>query len=367
MKELTKNNLNTRKFWEGEAKKGYLKNYLNSPLSIPYVETIREAISPEDEVLDVACGSGVLTKYFTNAKRVVGCDFSQESVDFVHSVLGIETFWSDLSKGIKAEDKSFDVIVCTEVLEHLTNPKKALKEMARVARRKIIVSVPYDNGEPQSEEHKWLFSVKDIAEMLKPYGTYTVMVETMMSRIIGIVELPQTYIVDADDFCEGNDRLQELMLIKNQVPDFKITLFTIPGLCSKEFLDQVKQIEWIDMVPHGWLHPDPLEAQNWSYEESTAYLDKVEPLGLTKGFKAPGWQISDGMYQALLERGYWVADKDYNNDRRPKELKHYLLDDRNKLHFHIGHMGGHNPNEIGDFVHELSRLKGKFQFIKDTL
>lgn len=366
MKQLTENNLNTREFWEGEAKKGYLANYINSPLSAPYVETIRKHITEADTVLDVACGSGVLTKYLGYAKKVDGCDFSQDSVDWVHDQLGIDTFHCDLDLPIPKPDKAYDVLLATEVLEHLTDPEAVMKELVRVARRKVIISVPYDNGKPQSEEHKWLFSPKDIANIMKPYGKYTVMVETMMDRIIAVLDLPQVYTVDADDFCESNTGINELMFIKSHVPDFKITLFTVPGLCSKEFLEEIKKLDWIDMVPHGWLHPTPVECLSWTYEESIAYLDRIESLGLTKGFKAPGWQISDGMYRALVERGYWVADKDYNNERRPKELQAYLLDDRNKLHFHIGHMGGHNDNAIADFMDDIIKLNGTFSFIKDT-
>lgn len=367
MKKLTPNNLNTQEFWEGEAKKGYLKDYINSPLSVNFVETIRKYISEDDTVLDVACGSGVLTKYLGYAKKVDGCDFSNEAVKWVNEQLGIDTFWCDLNQGIKKEDNSYDVLLATEVLEHLDNPEEAIKEMARVAKRRIIVSVPYDNGKEQSEEHKWLFSVKDIANLLEPYGKYTVMVETVMDRIIGVVDLPQEYIIDADDFCESNDGLQALMFIKSKVPNFKINLFTIPGLCSKEWIEEIKKLDWIDMIPHGWTHPTPLEALKWTYNESIEYLDRIEPLGLTKGFKAPGWQISDGMYQALLEKGYWVADKDYNNDRRPKELKTYLLDDRNKLHYHIGHLGGRNDNEISEFVNDLINLQGDFKFIYERI
>lgn len=149
--------------------------------------------------------------------------------------------------------------------------------MARVAKRKIIVSVPHDNGKPQSEEHKWLFTPDDIVEFLKPYGKYTVMIETEMSRIIGIVDLPQEYIVDADDFCESNDGMETLMFIKSKVPNFKINLFTIPGLCSKEFLNKIKKLDWIDMIPHGWIHPTPIEAQKWTYDESIEYLDRIAP------------------------------------------------------------------------------------------
>lgn len=165
---------------------------------------------------------------------------------------------------------------------------------------------------------------------------------------------------DADDFCEGNDGMEFLKRIKSKNPDFKITLFTIPGLCSKEWIEEMKKIDWIKMIPHGWVHTTPREAQNWTYSESLEYLDRIEPLGLEKGFKAPGWQISDGMYKALLEKEYWVADQHYNDERRPKELKVYYP---TAEHYHIGHMGGHNVNEIGYFEEYLSNLKGNFQFL----
>lgn len=182
------------------------------------------------------------------------------------------------------------------------------------------------------------------------------------------LETTTSYIVDFDDFCSVNSRLKILESIKKEVPSFKVNLFTIPGLCSEEFLFLVKNVDWIDMIPHGWLHPTPRECENWTYEEGKEYMHKIAPLNLTKGFKAPGWQISDGMYQALLEEGYWVADQAYNNDRRPKELKAYILDSGNKIHGHIGHMGGHNTNEIEYLKETILALKGKeFAFIKDIL
>jgi SAM-dependent methyltransferase len=40
-------------------------------------------------------------------------------------------------------DNSCDCVVCTEVLEHIHNPHRAAQELQRVARRDIIVGVPY--------------------------------------------------------------------------------------------------------------------------------------------------------------------------------------------------------------------------------
>ena len=40
--------------------------------------------------------------------------------------------------------RSFDAVTCLEVLEHLDQPAAAVRELARVARRAVVVSVPFE-------------------------------------------------------------------------------------------------------------------------------------------------------------------------------------------------------------------------------
>jgi SAM-dependent methyltransferase len=40
--------------------------------------------------------------------------------------------------------RSFDAVTCLEVLEHLDDPAAAVRELARVARRAVVVSVPFE-------------------------------------------------------------------------------------------------------------------------------------------------------------------------------------------------------------------------------
>jgi SAM-dependent methyltransferase len=39
---------------------------------------------------------------------------------------------------------SFDAVLCLEVLEHLEDPAAAVRELLRVARKAVVLSVPYE-------------------------------------------------------------------------------------------------------------------------------------------------------------------------------------------------------------------------------
>ncbi len=176
--------------------------------------------------------------------------------------------------------------------------------------------------------------------------------------------------VDLDDFCERNDKLSLLRQLRTEIPQFVVTLFVIPRYNSSGFLEMVRNCyPWIDLVPHGWDHNTSRECQDWTYDQCVKYLDRVEKMGIfTRGFKAPGWQISDGMYRALLERDYWVADQPYNDQRRPPELPVYRLTGvSNQIHGHVGHWGGPNLNELEliiPIIHQFNREE--FGFIRDA-
>lgn len=147
------------------------------------------------------------------------------------------------------------------------------------------------------------------------------------------------YVLDLDDFHQQNAAhvLPMLAALRGVYPTFRVTLFTIPRLCTTEFIKDMQAISWIDIVPHGWAHRTSKECANWTAEQMGECLDNIESMGfLTRGFKAPGWQISDACYRVLYERGYWLADKEYNNARRPRGLPVYLLDQPWKIHGHVG-------------------------------
>jgi 2-polyprenyl-3-methyl-5-hydroxy-6-metoxy-1,4-benzoquinol methylase len=57
-------------------------------------------------------------------------------------------------------DRQFDVVICSEVLEHLQNPKQAAREAGRVAGAVLFTTLPA-HPELLSSSHRWLFESLD--------------------------------------------------------------------------------------------------------------------------------------------------------------------------------------------------------------
>lgn len=98
-----------------------------------------------DSVLDVGCGEGFTLARFKKEK--IGKSYEGIEVDEQAIALGKKLYPTlNIKKGdiydLPYKSNSFDLVVCTEVLEHLDNPKKAYKELIRVSNKYILLSVP---------------------------------------------------------------------------------------------------------------------------------------------------------------------------------------------------------------------------------
>lgn len=97
---------------------------------------------PKDvgSILDIGCGDGFLTNALPEDIDVVGIDISTQALKHVKrkKLVGSIT-------DLPFQDNSFDLVMANDVIEHLPNDlfKKGLQEIARVARKKIIITVPF--------------------------------------------------------------------------------------------------------------------------------------------------------------------------------------------------------------------------------
>ena len=98
-----------------------------------------------NKVFDAGCGEGFVLSEFKN--RNIDCEL--EGMDCSEQALntGRELFpYLSLKQGdiyhLPYEDNSFDLVLCTEVMEHLAEPDKVLSEIIRVSGKYCLFSVP---------------------------------------------------------------------------------------------------------------------------------------------------------------------------------------------------------------------------------
>lgn len=171
-------------------------------------------------------------------------------------------------------------------------------------------------------------------------------------------------ILDLDDFGykkESNclDWLYEF----HSIYDFKVTLFTVYGLCTNKFLDSVSKLSWIEMAVHGLNHKSNDEVLSWNEQEWNNNLQFFEDSKyFIKGFKAPNWQMSDIGYKVLKERGWWVAIRDFQIKDLPKGMMYYAFEtNKNSVHGHIWLMDTHYKE--GKFNWDTD---DKFEFVSQN-
>jgi len=106
---------------------------------------IKGEIRSQDTLLDVGCGAG---HYLRSLQREIQVDFSYTGADATAEYIrrAREAFppteatfaIADIYK-LPFADKSFDIVMCNNVLLHLPSVKQPLDELIRVAKRKLFI------------------------------------------------------------------------------------------------------------------------------------------------------------------------------------------------------------------------------------
>ncbi len=98
-------------------------------------------------LLDVGCGEGVLIHEWAQLiapARVVGIDLEEPSIQagWAQRQAPNLEYRVQQAENLPFADDEFDVATAIEVLEHVPDPADTVAEMARVAQRHLLVSVP---------------------------------------------------------------------------------------------------------------------------------------------------------------------------------------------------------------------------------
>lgn len=135
------------KFQWGSWQIGGPRHYYRETLIMKQIKSVL----PEGKVLDIGCGTGSLMLQLAHAGySVSGADLSEECVRLTKD--RINTFAPDVKPIIKrcnAEvvdfpDKQFDGLIAAEILEHVEDDSKAVKEFYRLLKPRgiCLITVP---------------------------------------------------------------------------------------------------------------------------------------------------------------------------------------------------------------------------------
>ena len=120
-------------------------NVINKKTHIGLCSKMEEFITSDDEVLECACGTGMLSVVIARkCKSLIATDFSVKMLKKARRKYGkygnVEFKCGNILQ-IEYPDASFDVVVAANVLHLLDEPYKALHELNRVCRKggKLII------------------------------------------------------------------------------------------------------------------------------------------------------------------------------------------------------------------------------------
>lgn len=106
---------------------------------------------PKDakRVLDVGCSSAIITAAVAKTlpkSSITGLDSYKAAIDFARKKYKNITFVVADAHNLPFRDKTFDLVICTETLEHVSDPKKSLLEMKRVLSKNGRAIISMDSG-----------------------------------------------------------------------------------------------------------------------------------------------------------------------------------------------------------------------------
>jgi 2-polyprenyl-3-methyl-5-hydroxy-6-metoxy-1,4-benzoquinol methylase len=118
-------------------------------------ELIQKDVTSNDTVLDLGCGIMSATDGMI-CKSVLGVDVFEKYLNHIKS--DYNTVRLSMNETDRFMDKSYDIVLCLDVLEHLDHElsKHILNECVRIARKKVIIFTPSihkDNSD--AENNAW--------------------------------------------------------------------------------------------------------------------------------------------------------------------------------------------------------------------
>lgn len=149
-----------------------------------------------DTFLEVGPGCGDFSLYLLGlGKKVEMLDIKEDALIPMKKICKERNYdyifyQQDITNVISI--KSPDAVVAIEVVEHIENYKKAIDNMIKLAKHKVILTVPV-LGSFWSPDHKYFFSEKDFKFITKPYK-----IKQIVAKKIDIPTNKRVFLIEID-------------------------------------------------------------------------------------------------------------------------------------------------------------------------
>ena len=123
-------------------------------------------------LLDVGAGHQPYKAYF-NKVQYESCDSDQVIKEMKYDVLDVKhDFYCNINEKIPKEEKSYDLVLCSDVLEHVYDPKNVIKEISRILKDDgtFIITVPQCGGEHMLPHNYFNYLGPGLEYLLKENG-----------------------------------------------------------------------------------------------------------------------------------------------------------------------------------------------------
>ena len=154
---------NIKNFYDDESEGSYRKYLVHFPLS------------PEDEVIEIGCGSGAMLNHI-QTKLKVGVDLSLHMLSYGNNFYAVQA----LAENLPIKDETFNLVYFKHSLHHVLDKEKALKEAVRITKKNGSVIICEPNlSHPQ---RKLLNNPDNILRKAKILTRFMGPIETFMTE-----------------------------------------------------------------------------------------------------------------------------------------------------------------------------------------